>query len=74
MDAQLEVARRHIDVELEVAAGRSVAMLLWDLAKFFDACDSKMVCSSALEFGFPPQLLGVCQQAREICPHPRQQK
>eukprot|EP00973_Karenia_brevis_P002203 296253-Karenia_brevis.AAC.1 len=48
--------------EIASTLGESVAVVLWDIQKFFDSIDLMVLADAALELGFHPGLLGLVLQ------------
>jgi hypothetical protein len=54
-----ETARRLMRVEVAALLGRHVAMVLWDMAKFFDSMDTQVLIESAERLDFPRDQLAL---------------
>jgi len=54
---ELETSRRHLQVEVARALGMQVALLLWDVEKFYDTSKVHHTIAAAQELGFPSEQL-----------------
>ena len=58
-NAEVSVAGRHLEIELDTELGRSSALILWDGKEFYDRLDSQVVVSCAQAESFPPVALAL---------------